>query len=484
MYDPPHLLKCTRNNLKNHDIEIDGVKVSWKHIFNFYKKDRLMDIRLAPKLTPKHIIENNFQKMKVCLAAQVFSRSVAAGMYLHILFNSLPPEAIHTIKFIKQIDRLFDCFNSESEFCLNMYKKSLSELSVHKQFLGEMRQYIASWTIGNNPLNNFPFHKGWLISITSLLMLWDDLRDNYGFTSINTRRLNQDPLENLFGVSRMSSGCDKNPKVSCFDPIMRKLTMTTLLEPPESANCIKDLDEILLSCSDLLKEGLPDQSTLDTTRNDDPIIPEFSRSDYEMHLKDCPSTESMCDITQESISENALYYFSGYLAFTHLKRHKCSKCQESLLIADRSSLTMMQQTFTALKAYVPNAKSVVSGLKLATMDFFQFVKCLDSKFTTIFTQHCHKQNVGKLIFDDYMRYVLPSTAFNLCSNDYLHVLVKFYIRCKIYFAVRMHNRRSGKSITCAKSTRKSRKAASSKVMKPIINLISLILIIGLFIIIL
>ncbi|XP_063859154.1 uncharacterized protein LOC135100120 [Scylla paramamosain] len=74
---------------------------------NLIPKDK-MNIRLAPKLTDKHIYCNTFDKMRVCMATQVFSRTVAAGIDTHSSLGSLPKDAATTATFIYKMDMLFD----------------------------------------------------------------------------------------------------------------------------------------------------------------------------------------------------------------------------------------------------------------------------------------------------------------------------------------------------------------------------------------
>jgi hypothetical protein len=76
MFDPPHLLKSIRNNVMKHDIYVGDSVVSWKYIAKLYEIDsnEVTGLRLAPKLTKKHIELPPFAKMKVKLAAQVFSK--------------------------------------------------------------------------------------------------------------------------------------------------------------------------------------------------------------------------------------------------------------------------------------------------------------------------------------------------------------------------------------------------------------------------
>jgi len=54
-----------------HDFEIDGHAIKWSYIKQFYKCDSKLSIRLAPKITEKHLDLPPFAAMRVSLAAQV-----------------------------------------------------------------------------------------------------------------------------------------------------------------------------------------------------------------------------------------------------------------------------------------------------------------------------------------------------------------------------------------------------------------------------
>lgn len=63
--------------------------LSWRYVRDFYDKDKHQGISLAPKLTDPHIEKCGYSDMKVKYAAQIFSHTVAAGVYTQILINSL-----------------------------------------------------------------------------------------------------------------------------------------------------------------------------------------------------------------------------------------------------------------------------------------------------------------------------------------------------------------------------------------------------------
>jgi hypothetical protein len=93
MFDPPHLLKCIRNNLLNHDFVVGDKKVSWSYIADLFRSDskKVTGLRFAPKLSRKRIELTQFSKMKVKLAAQVFFKySSFCFTFCHLIwFNQV-----------------------------------------------------------------------------------------------------------------------------------------------------------------------------------------------------------------------------------------------------------------------------------------------------------------------------------------------------------------------------------------------------------
>ena len=108
LYDPPHLLKCIRNNFLNKDIEIDFDKLnlkdgekkfaSWTDIVAAYEIDVYSDFleRHVPDLTDQHVYVDKMNKMRVKLMMQVFSGKMfrfvdllARAGKIYSLFNVL-----------------------------------------------------------------------------------------------------------------------------------------------------------------------------------------------------------------------------------------------------------------------------------------------------------------------------------------------------------------------------------------------------------
>ena len=88
VYDPPHLLKCTRNLFLKYDVQFKSellhnklpVIAKWEHISNVYNWDKQNILRLFYKLTDAHLTPVAQNAMKVRLAAQVMSHTVGATL--------------------------------------------------------------------------------------------------------------------------------------------------------------------------------------------------------------------------------------------------------------------------------------------------------------------------------------------------------------------------------------------------------------------
>ena len=104
--DAPHLVKTARNCLfnsgfgKHTRLMWNGKELIWNHIAQLYHSDMEQALHQLPKLTPDHISLNSFSKMKVNLAVQVLSNTVALALRRH--FES--GEADETAKFCEMMN--------------------------------------------------------------------------------------------------------------------------------------------------------------------------------------------------------------------------------------------------------------------------------------------------------------------------------------------------------------------------------------------
>lgn len=114
--DAPHLVKTTRNCLMHSGsgkstryMWNNGLSLLWQHITQIFYQDLDNGLKLLPKLSFEHVNLNAYSVMRVNLAAQVLSASVAA-----VLKEFGPPEAAATAKLCEMVDGFFDCLNVRS----------------------------------------------------------------------------------------------------------------------------------------------------------------------------------------------------------------------------------------------------------------------------------------------------------------------------------------------------------------------------------
>ena len=153
----------------------------WSYILKFYEVDKSLKIRMAPKLAEKHITLAPFSKMRVNLAVQVMSHSVAAGIGTLISIGHLPKEAEHTAVFIDHFDKLFNTFNSKSLKSKQPMAHALSENTNHVSFLKESLDFLNKTSI-QEKTNLFE----WVEAVNQYLscivgrLSWEPFLDNKG----------------------------------------------------------------------------------------------------------------------------------------------------------------------------------------------------------------------------------------------------------------------------------------------------------------
>lgn len=113
IYDVPHLFKSIRNIFyEAGEIVLDSKKGKWAHLITLENKNKTT--LHFNKITKLHVEPKFRSKMRVKLAAQILSNTVAA--ILKLLADSVEnkeesKEILETAYVIEKLDRLFDCTN-------------------------------------------------------------------------------------------------------------------------------------------------------------------------------------------------------------------------------------------------------------------------------------------------------------------------------------------------------------------------------------
>lgn len=253
LFDIPHLLKNMRNCLLNNCVEADNNTISWNYIRDLYEADKLNHpSRNAPKLTQKHINPINRQKMKVRFAAEVLSATVANQMNRYVSEGILSENARHTADFIKKFDSLFDLFNATLEaHRLKPYRSCFTNSPLQRQLLEDMYAFIGSIAVfnakGKNITNRFKFLRGWQQNIIAIQQIWARLEKVDSITSLPTKALNQDALENFFGLMRNAGGDNRDPTRYEFMNRFRRTCCVNVLNSSNATNCESSFGYLLLT---------------------------------------------------------------------------------------------------------------------------------------------------------------------------------------------------------------------------------------------
>lgn len=135
LYDPCHMIKLIRNAFgeKKKFVDDEGKTISWQYIEELHKLQESEELHFANRLRGKHVhYENN--KMKVHLATQLFSKSVADALeFCNKLGLPQFEGSEATIRFIRNVNDSFDVLNSRSLNC-NEFKRAIDEETIEVVF--------------------------------------------------------------------------------------------------------------------------------------------------------------------------------------------------------------------------------------------------------------------------------------------------------------------------------------------------------------
>ncbi|XP_077502979.1 uncharacterized protein LOC144113650 [Amblyomma americanum] len=192
--DTPHLFKCTRNRLLDKKVlKRDGKLIRWSCYDALFVADskNKTELKVCPKITYSHINPSRMLRMRVKLATQIFSNSVAKGILFYAkrgaprLTNVEP-----TVEFTLFLNDLFDALNRRFPAeGLKLECKDFGVLESASEWLDSWEQQVVSGEI----------HK-------------------YLFL-------------------RQAGGQNEHPTFPTFLQLYRMLSLYSLVKPPKFGNC-------------------------------------------------------------------------------------------------------------------------------------------------------------------------------------------------------------------------------------------------------
>jgi len=442
LYDPPHLIKNVRNNLKKQGFNMADKTISWQYIEDFFNMDSRLPIRMAPRLTAKHIQLPPFASLRVRYATQVLSHTVASGIMTMVSLGALPSEAQATAEFIDRMDQLFNCFNSQTLHCAAPMRNAITEKSAHMAFLQDTKDWLG--TVSATKGRKLPCLEGWTMAINCLTQLWTDLHTQHGYKFLLTNRLNQDCVENLFSVIRGKGRQRDNPDPLQFRTAFRQVPVDALMVPSKSANCQEDVDAFLFTLGK--KDAEPTASAVAAAAAAEGQ--DFAGEDLTSMLEIPDAVKSLMSVmilpkeanTDEQLStqeRNVLTYIAGYV-IRKVKGKVCNQCYTQ--IAGTLEESNEDQTFIAHKQY---SYLKTGGLTVPREEFKDVLCQIETKFREVAPAAIHQDKVRIRILSAISK--LPCVTSLYCTGSGAQrcaldkVVISLYVTMRLHFALKLNN---------------------------------------------
>ncbi|KAF2886050.1 hypothetical protein ILUMI_20123, partial [Ignelater luminosus] len=210
--DPCHMLKLFRNLLADVGFIYDSDRnaIKWDYIVRLHQIQKYEGVHCANKLQEKHINFSN-QKMKVSLAAQTLSNSVANVLLflrdgLHLPeFKDVGP----TATFIKFVDRTFDILNSVdvwskgSKAPITTFNEESTKFNLNEAIAYFSKLKLADGTLISESRRKVPV-VGLILNCYSVLSLAEELvwSEHPPLRYLLCRNLSHDHVEKIFSCVR------------------------------------------------------------------------------------------------------------------------------------------------------------------------------------------------------------------------------------------------------------------------------------------
>ena len=415
--DPCHMLKLVRNTigqfqyLYNKKNEV----ISWSYITKLHEYQISEGLKLGNKLSNHHIHFIN-QKMKVKLAAQVLSASVADAIEFCDLDLNVSEfkGSKATVEFLRNFNDLFDILNSRNLKHFG-FKQPLNEQNSLKiiENLNRIYDYICNLKLRINGPVILEEHRktgflGFLICIKSIIHLYMTLvkSDSPLLKFLPMYKFSQDHLEIFFSFIRYQGGWNNNPTCRQFRSAYKKLLVKAELKQSKSANCFP-LEEIKILNVSSKKDPIEIiNSSLETN-----LINE--KSDFFGMAGPTDSTDHDYVYSPSNLSEFSLTiieFIAGYVAKQLINILKCEQCI--------SALTTSSPTYeiSLIK------KKTKGGLKYPSDDLYKVCR-MSEKFFRLKTK-INEKNLTKCTVQSLLIEILKSFQHdkNIFSslNSHMH----------------------------------------------------------------
>lgn len=454
--DACHMIKLVRNLLAEYKvlkIPTHGL-VMWKHIEELHNLQEAEGMSLANRLSKTHL-QYQTQKMKVKLAAQLLSSSVANALcYLRWKNYATFTDAEPTEYFISCIDRLFDILNSRSIMATG-YKKPFSQATAFRvvKFLQDMKVMLSSLEDSSGKKVVLTQRRtciiGLIADIDSVLLLYEQLVlngcNNVKLTYMLTYKFSQDHVELLFGLVRRRGGNNNNPTALQFHCTYRAILSHIGVLPLSNGN-VTQLDD-----TDLLEVCPQVKHVSNTIRANCPVGLETSDLLLEVEeIEDVFDEDDLLNVHDlPSLSEygqNVSCYVAGYVVRKLLQRLKCDECRQQLYVCTVNKKKADMLLFLSIRnngGLIIPSDAVISVVLCAEQCIRQV--CAEGNTKLSFVYCCSKLEQRVLSSVNIAKLFDVAHMHDTCEGIDNHVfslirqIVRMYVKVRKYHVVKQWN---------------------------------------------
>uniref|UniRef100_A0A2S2NYW9 Transposable element P transposase n=1 Tax=Schizaphis graminum TaxID=13262 RepID=A0A2S2NYW9_SCHGA len=430
--DAPHLIKNVRNRLLNKkSLRISPQKpfVRWSHFIDVFENDNQRSstapTKICPKITKRHLIVDNFSKMSVKLATQVLSDSIAKGIEFyreHEKVESLK-NSNETQKFVDIFNRTFDALNRKYP------AEGIRNNSIDFDVLEDTYAWLNSWEncVKNKLISEDEYltkntSDGLRVTIKSTIELSKYLINDCGYSYVLSSKMNQDRLEQFFGMARQATGPNDHPTTPTFIQIYKMLSVYSILKPPKTGNCkILEKNTPKITLNDIKSIFVNDKvdkedKLLKLQERLDLIVKEGKWETEDVFESDI---HNYCTPNKAEVTDCVIYYISGFVCRYILKHTNCDVCINALKGKVYSSKS--EAAFTNLKSR--------GKLIHPNEHFHNIISAIENSFS----KYCTMPSVFQDTIDNFIENNTSLLTFpcDEHKNEVLMFIIRYYITTRM-----------------------------------------------------
>ncbi|VEN42830.1 unnamed protein product [Callosobruchus maculatus] len=444
--DPSHMIKLIRNcfgcyqNLENGE----GKQICWQYLKYLVDVQTTEGLNVANKFKNRHI-QFFREKMKVKLASQTLSKSVADG--LGFLREDVREPEINTKfagseateEFLLLFNDCFDIMNSCSQYSTYKFKRALSASTSGYIFdrLLDIKKYISSLKYAGRSIllsGRKCGFLGMLINIESILGLYHHFiaSEMPKLKYLLTYKLSQDHLEIFFSAIRSRGGNNNNPTAKQFQAAYKKLLIHIEVKGADSGNATAIDATSVLHCSSANRKSTETADGDDLTASEPHM--QIEQLVQEMDFINSP----VWHLT--TYSEDVVKYISGFVGRSLSKCVVCDDCVKALISSNIDSYLQKRKTFDNAKMFSPSElliKMCMLGEKTFRV-YYNKINIFDSRNKNLLQVLINSsfRNLPANIMNYFGSHVLDFEPLSSHFTDLLKLILKKYFNIRIHHETR------------------------------------------------